>query len=101
MSSIDEVIREAVQVAVKEAMKDYRSPVINSEQDDLLSITRAAELADVSTSTIKRWMDEGLLKRHGRGRVVRVRRSEVMGIRPQDERRTREDRVAKHLGRGG
>lgn len=45
--------------------------------DEYLSITRAAQVADVSTRTVRRWIDSGALPGYGHGRARRVRRADL------------------------
>lgn len=52
---IEQAIAEAVQTAVQEALKDLRVP--QSTPDELFSVERVAELAAVSSATIRRWVE--------------------------------------------
>jgi excisionase family DNA binding protein len=95
--SIDEAIRQAVREELREALKSFRAPA-PATPDELLSVERAAELADVSKATIRRWVEQGLLKRYGSGRALRVRRDEVLSVRPPElEDETDPDAIALKL----
>ena len=57
-------------------------------RDEYLSTRNAANLAQVATGTIRRWIREGRIEGHKAGRVVRVKRAEIetllrSGSRPQ------------------
>ena len=80
--SIEEIVELAVQRGVEKALLKLRP--VPSAPDELLSVPRAAELADVSAATIRRWVEQGLLKRYGSGRALRVRREELLNLRPPE-----------------
>jgi excisionase family DNA binding protein len=52
-------------------------------QDELLTLSKAAALIDVGTSTIRAWMKSGRLPRVGEGKTVRVRRADVLNALSQ------------------
>lgn len=47
-------------------------------QSELITEAEAAALVRGSVSTIRKWRKTGLIKRYGKGRLVRVSRAEVM-----------------------
>lgn len=94
--SIEEAIEAAVKRAVEKALLQMR-PATNAT-DELLSVESAAELADVSKATIRRWIEQGMLKRYGSGRAVRVRREDVLSVRPPEvDPETDVDQLAAQL----
>lgn len=80
--SIEESFAEVVRRVVREELRGLSAP--SASPDELLSLPRAAELADVSVATIRRWVSQGLLKRYGSSRAIRVRRDEVLSVHPVD-----------------
>lgn len=63
----------------------------SSEETDMgeyLTVRQAARVAAVSPRTVRRWLDEGKLRRHvvPINRTVRVRRDELLKkVRPVDD----------------
>lgn len=51
-----------------------------SGSDELLTIQEAAVVAKVGMRTISRWLSTGALKRYGKGRASRVKRSELLAL---------------------
>ncbi len=73
--------------------------------DDLLAVKDAARLASVSVSTIRGWIREGHLSRHGAGRLLRVRRADVLALLTASPSETgphasADEQAARILGRG-
>ena len=59
---------------VREVMReDFARPAA----EEYLSVARAAEVADVTSGTIRTWMGEGKLGRYRAGRELRVKRSDL------------------------
>ena len=74
-----------VDVVRVELAKSQATP---QARDEYLSTRNAANLAQVATGTIRRWIREGRIEGHKAGRVVRVKRAEIetllrSGSRPQ------------------
>ena len=68
MNSLEDIIR----AIVRDELARSSRPT-----DEYLSTTAAAQFADVSVGTIRRWVREGKLKEHRAGRSVRVRRQDL------------------------
>lgn len=49
-------------------------------EPELIGVKDAAALVSVHPATIRRWISQGVLKSYWRGRTVRLRREEVLGI---------------------
>jgi excisionase family DNA binding protein len=65
---------------------------------EYLSTKDAAALAKVSVATVRRWISEGRLERHGAGREIRVSRDQLQGLmRPGKRQRPR--RVVRKVSR--
>ena len=74
-----------VDVVRVELAKSQAAP---QTHDEYLSTRNAANLAQVATGTIRRWIREGRIEGHKAGRVVRVKRAEIetllrSGSRPE------------------
>jgi excisionase family DNA binding protein len=66
------LVLELVRVEVKEQVRAALRP------DEFLSPKHAAQIADVTPQTIRRWVEKKKLKRYGDGpRIVRVSRLEL------------------------
>ena len=67
--------------------------------DEYLSVRSAADLADVAPGTVRRWIREGRIQRHGAGRHLRVRRADLLAFltsgNRQDRALTPEERALK------
>lgn len=72
--ALRKLIREIARDEITRALSEHDAPA------EYLSTSDAAALAGVATGTIRRWMREGRLARHGSGRLVRVRRVDVERI---------------------
>ena len=74
---------------VVEALRDdVRAALAARPQADglaLLTTAQAAELMTVSQKTIRRWLANGRLRAHGTGRAPRVRRDELLALRPDHD----------------
>lgn len=93
--AFEAAVAAAVRKAVREALAEVKpSP---TSPDDLLSISSAAKLAEVSTATMRRWVSRGVLRRHGKGRIVRVRRADVLALTPDDKAHRSDESVVAHL----
>jgi excisionase family DNA binding protein len=76
MQTFDERLRtlvlEMVRVEVRSVVRELMRP------DEYLSPKHAAEIADVTPQTIRRWVEKKKLRRYGDGpRIVRVSRLEL------------------------
>ena len=75
---IRQIVRDEVRAAIDERLADLRAREPVGEQ--YLSAKRAAAVAGVSVSTIRRWWSQGKLPVSGRPRLRRVRRSDLEGF---------------------
>lgn len=92
-----------IEAVVERAMERVMVRHSKSSQGtaEMLKIPDAAKLANVSDATIRRWLDEGLLGRYGSARVVRVRRDEILSVKPKSgEHRAPSDVIASLLNKG-
>ena len=81
MSLLDEDrLRELMENAVRKVLREERSRTrAPSAADDVfLSIGEAARLASVAAGTLRAWISSGKLRRYSGGRVLRIRRSELL-----------------------
>ena len=79
--TLRQIVREEIRAAIDEriagAVRDAIAPAVGGDGEDYLSATRAAAVADVSPSTIRRWWADGRLPCTGPPRLRRVRRSDL------------------------
>lgn len=96
-------IKAVIQEALREAPRVSPPEPPQFLEAALLTVAAAAVVASVSKGTICNWMKAGKLTRYGHGRLVRVRKDEVLTLMKQPKRSaalTPEERAAKILGRG-
>lgn len=79
MPSLEDMVR----ALVREELALARA----TPPDEYLSTRAAAELAGVAIETVRRWIADKRLKRHGAGRHLRVRRSELEAMLAAPRRR--------------
>ncbi len=74
-------VREEVRSAVREALEEVKPP-----HSDYLSVVEAADIAGVSTKTVRAWIKDRKLTPGHAGREHRVRRDELVRLleSPQD-----------------
>lgn len=83
-------MRDLVRAEVREALSEVR-PVANG---DYLTVKEAARISGYHASTIRKWIREGKVPRHGTGRGLRVRRDELdrfLAADPGGDERTPEE----------
>lgn len=70
---------------------------------EFLKVKEAAALVRGCASTIRDWMRKGKLRRYGEGRLVRVRRAELLALmeRGGSQATSEEDVAASILGKRG
>jgi excisionase family DNA binding protein len=72
------LVEDAVRKVVREELSQaHRAP---GPDDPFLSVADAAALVSVTPGTIRAWVKAGKLARYGAGRVLRVRRSELLSL---------------------
>jgi excisionase family DNA binding protein len=80
-ASLRDLIREVVREEIRTALDGQSRRNATSNPDDdgggYMSLTRAAQLADVAPGTLRRWIREGRLDASRAGRVFRIRRDEL------------------------
>ncbi|TQF14041.1 helix-turn-helix domain-containing protein [Myxococcus llanfairpwllgwyngyllgogerychwyrndrobwllllantysiliogogogochensis] len=77
--SMTEVELEAIRRIIREELTAVGAT------GDLLTTAEAAVMVRVSETTIKRWMREGLIARHGEGRTVRISKSQLLAVMARQE----------------
>lgn len=109
--SIEEVIRLAVREVVREELRpllermEVGRPTAPAD-DEHLTLAQAAEVAKVHVNTIRRWVEEDLLRARRAGkRKLLVRRSDLErflenGPERKDEPKSASEIAAAILGRG-
>lgn len=91
------LIATAIRDEVKRAVREATLPV------QFLSTEEAADVADVATGTIRRWVKTGKLTGHKAGRVLRIDRRELEqmlreGGKASNDQLTPEQLAAKAFG---
>jgi excisionase family DNA binding protein len=74
---IEEGVQRALRKELRLAIEELRSAAPTAKE--FLSVQEAAELVDVSQTTVREWMAAGL-RHYQKGRVVRLRRSELLAF---------------------
>ncbi|MBL8910383.1 MAG: helix-turn-helix domain-containing protein [Archangium sp.] len=75
--SLEIELRAMLRDVVREVVREEIGARPTELQSELLTYAQAAEKVSVSTSTIKRWVKDGLLVARGKGRIKRVRIEDV------------------------
>ena len=79
--SIETAIKDALREVLKEHLNQLKgtvAPAARRPTDELWPVRKAAAVAGVSPWTVRAWIREGQLRSYGRGRLIRLRRSEVL-----------------------
>jgi len=83
--SVEELIAAAVERAVERAVETKLRPVLEQLRGgagvagEYLSVQEAAALAGVHAATVRGWIAQGL-RTHGQGRIVRIRRDDLVAF---------------------
>ena len=84
--SLEESVRAVVREEMKRVLREELRAAIeelrglpSAAEKEFLSVKEAADLTDVSQTTVREWMTKGL-KRYGQGHVVRIRRVELLAF---------------------
>ena len=88
-------LRAYIAAVVRDEM---RTAAIKPANDEYLSTADAAEIARVTPSTIRRWVRERQLARHGTGGRVRIKRVELERYLAGAETASPEDRARRRFG---
>jgi len=93
-----EGLRSFIASVVRDEMKLTTKPA----NDEYLSTADAAQIARVTPGTVRRWVREKVLTKHGRGARVRIRRDELEEYLSGTEEAaaTPADRARKRFGVG-
>lgn len=79
--TIDDLLRDVVRKELEPLREELRRLLSTNnpgrDDADYLTVQEAADFAKVNPGTIRDWLKRGVLPRHGRGKVVRVRRDEL------------------------
>ncbi len=81
--TVEDTIRAAVREEVRAALRELLQPVLDARRPEpsgppYLTVKQAAEFAGgVRPETVRAWIKSGELPRHGKGRVLRVRREQL------------------------
>lgn len=73
------LIREEVARGVRDAVQGQQNAAPPAAEE-LISVNSAAALGGYSTATIRKWLNEGKLKRYGQGRCSRVSRADFLSF---------------------
>jgi excisionase family DNA binding protein len=82
-STVDQALRELLREAHSPLQKQIEALATRltrdaAETDAVVSVRTAAKLASVSPGTVRNWVRTGQLSRLGAGRLVRIRRSDLL-----------------------
>jgi excisionase family DNA binding protein len=88
-------LRDLVREVVREELARER---LDRRGDEFLTVRKAAEFAQVSPPTIRRWIKKGWLASHRKGkRLLRVTRSDVKRVLRREHRLPVETSSAEQL----
>lgn len=86
MFSVDiEALATLIDKKVREAVRDELSRL--PQGPEYLTVSEAAALVSTSPSTIGAWFRDRKLARYGKGRAVRVKRSELLALMDSERER--------------
>lgn len=79
MSPIEQAIYDAVRSAVRDELREQAPARVAGAEPapDLVKIGQVKRWVQISTSTVKKWIADGDLKKYGKGRVALVRLDDV------------------------
>jgi excisionase family DNA binding protein len=84
--SIEETIESILRKHLQPIREVLARLAVAPKEDELLSKKRAGELAGVCPETITEWIREGRLNEYGGGRVVRIKRSELLALKREERK---------------
>ena len=96
IGSIDDAVRVIVRDELRRVLREEMRFAVSELQSatpapkEFLSVAEAAALLDVSETTVREWMANGL-KRYGQDRVVRIRRSELLAFLSANPQEAKEE----------
>jgi len=77
-SMLRDEVRSAVRDELRSAFEEALRTVKPTSGQEFLSVKEASRVAGVSAGTVRTWIQKGHLRRFGEGRVVRIRREELI-----------------------
>ena len=77
---LGEAFRSIIREELRAVLEALRSPPAAAALDEFLSVKDAANVARVSRATVRAWIQRRMLRPYGQGRVLRVRRSELLAL---------------------
>lgn len=84
--TLEETIEAAVRRVMRESFDELAARLKHlAIPDEMLTLEQAGEIAKVSPETVRDWIKQKLLRRYGAGRAIRVRRDELLNVRPKVE----------------
>lgn len=75
--SLDAAFRDMVRDVVRDVLREERAAPTPALEAELMTFDQASKRFTVSVSTLKRWVKDGLLASHGKGKLRRVRAADV------------------------
>lgn len=93
-------VRDALLALVDERVSLALSKLTRPANDELLTTVEAAQIAKVTPATVRRWVRDRRLQRHGPGQV-RVRREDLerlIATGRSDAKMTPQERARKRVG---
>lgn len=76
--TFDQVVTEQLRAVVREEIRAALAEHRGGASSEVLDYSQAAELVGYHVSTITKWVHNGLLPAHGRGKGKRVYRADVL-----------------------
>lgn len=77
MNALGDLIEQRIRKVLEE--RDAKKPVEISAGPDLVSIPRASEMTGYHPQTIRAWLNDGKIRRHGgKGKLARISRAELL-----------------------
>ncbi len=89
---------EALQQLIAQTVRDELAKMHTQPPDEYLSTADAAQIARVTTGTIRRWVRDRELTKHGKGARVRIRRDELEQYLSGAGEAGPEDRAKRRFG---
>lgn len=74
-------LKELMKEAVRDVLREEKEQATSNDSNELLTQKQAAELLQVSISTIIRWKNAGDLPVQRIGKAIRYRKADVLGLK--------------------
>jgi excisionase family DNA binding protein len=75
-SIVRPIIKEAIKESLKEQSEADKTPF--ADLPELLNNKQTCQVLNVSLATLNRYADEGRIKRHRNGKMIRFKKTEVL-----------------------